>query len=140
MTGFERRWALAVLEGFAPPDGPGLAPRAGEAGYLEALRRMGDASDGKSRLGLRLGVWIAALSPLWMLGRLRTMAGVPLAERPAILGRLLVHRAFAVRELTLLLKIAASLALLGAAPIRERSGYDLPPPPARLPLAAGGGR
>ena len=127
---FERHWAAAVLEGFAPPGGEGLAPAPGEVDYLGVHLRLLAATPPTARLGLRFAVMLAALSPLWLFKRGSTLAGLPPAERAAFLGRLLRMRG-PVGELTTLLKLCASIALLGKSSVRERSGYDRPASHAR---------
>ena len=101
-----------------------LSPRVGEVDYLRSVLRMMQASTGMARLGIRLGLFIAMWAPLWLCGRFRTMAGLPVDQRADILGRLLRHEVFFVRELMLLLKIGASMALLGTPSVRARSNYD----------------
>ena len=124
MLAFERTWAVAILEGFAPSDGPGLAPAAGEVDYLRAIQKMMHASTGVAAFGLRMAVWIAALAPMWLLGRATTIRSLAPARRAELLGRLLAHRFFLVRELTLLLKLGACMAIFARPALRERSGYD----------------
>lgn len=146
MLAFEKRWAGAILVAFAPvgesPFGPEDAP------YLQTLERMISASNWRARAGLRLGLWLVTFAPLWLLGRLRLLPSLPLLERTALLDRLLSHSNFEARELTLLLKIAASLTVMGLPALRARSGYgpagaqQLPAaaneePAVRLPLVAG---
>lgn len=158
LMSFERRQAQAILEAYAPPrasqqgDVTGapsdedagdavkrsgertvrvLAPRVGEVDYLRSVLRMMEASTGMARLGIHLGLFIAMWSPLWLCGRLRTMAGIPIEQRTEIMGRLLRHETFFVRELMLLLKIGASMALLGTASVRARSHYDRKREPVR---------
>ena len=144
LTAIERRQAVAILEAFAPPrpsaQGDGkhdesvaesgerpvrcLAPREGEVDYLDSMLRMLQACNGRARLGVRLILFVAMFAPFWMLGRFRTMATMPLDDRCTIVQRLLRHRVFFIRELMMLLKIGASMALLGTPSIRARSGYD----------------
>lgn len=123
MTQFERRWVFAVLEAFAPVGGPGLAPREGEVDWVRAFTRMRESCTPRAQFGVRLALWMVALAPLWMCGRFATMAGIPVADRAIILDRLLEHRIFAVRELTMLIKIGASLGLIGTVSVRKRSGW-----------------
>src|SRR5690349_23160067 len=75
-------------------------------------------------IGMRAALWMAALAPLWLWGRLSTVSKLANERRSELLRQLLSHRAFAVRELTLLLKLAATMALLGTPSVRARSGYD----------------
>ncbi len=124
MLAMERRWAAAVLEGFAPVGGAGLAPAEGEADYLGAMEQMMRASTRKAAFGLRVALWIAALAPVWLLGKLHTLGSMSREGRAEILARLLAHRVFLVRELTLLLKLSACMALFARPSLRERSNYD----------------
>ncbi|MCS6798522.1 MAG: hypothetical protein NZ898_08325 [Myxococcota bacterium] len=149
MLRFERRWAHDVMSSFAPPGGPGLAPDPGRVDFVGALRTQMRASTPLAALGLRLAVWMAALAPLWTLGRLRTIRGLRPAERAAVLARLLRSRLYLVRELTLFLKLAACFALFRVPELRAQSHYDPAqadegPPAAsgvrrRLPVVATGG-
>jgi hypothetical protein len=119
----EKRWAKAILEGFAPESSPGLAPKPGEADFLGAHLRIYEASAPMGRLALRFGVLLAALSPIWLLRRFSTLDRLTAEERSEILGRLLAMRGPA-GELTILLKMTASIALLTPPSIRARSGFD----------------
>jgi hypothetical protein len=142
---FERRWATAVLEAFAPPGGAGLAPEPGEVDYVGGMQRMLGSFTQRAAFGLRAALWIAALAPLWMWGRLSSVTRMPLPRRTELVKHLLVHRFFLVRELAFLLKTAAAFALLGTRSVRGRSNYDRGVQPAwedrsdhrrRLPMAA----
>jgi hypothetical protein len=125
MMGFERRWARHVLAAFAPVGGPGLAPVLDEVDYEGALRRMMRGASPLAAAGMRLALWIAALAPIWLWGRVTTVTRLAVERRPELLRQLLGHRAFAVRELTMLLKLCAAMALLGTPSVRARSSYDL---------------
>lgn len=105
MTSFERRRAVAVLRGFATDGGP-------DADFEGTLHTMESASTPLARLGMRLAVWLALLWPIWTLRGIRLLSSCPLEVRAEALTHMLRHRRFAVRELLLLLKIAASMALL----------------------------
>lgn len=124
MMAFERRWARHLLAAFAPPEGPGLAPLGGEVDYLAVLNRMRREATPLAALGLRAAIWMAALAPLWLWGKLATVTRLASERRTQLLRELLAHRAFAVRELALLLKLSAAMALLGTPSVRARSGYD----------------
>jgi hypothetical protein len=141
MLSFERRWARHVLAAFAPTGGPGLAPALEEVDYQDVFARMLRGASPWAAMGLRLALWIAALAPIWLWGRLTTVTKLAAERRPELLRQLLHHRAFAVRELTLLLKLCAAMALLGTPSVRARSGYDLAADVRSIsPAAAGAAR
>ena len=127
MTSFERRRAVAVLRGFATDGAP-------DADFEGVLRTMEAASTPMAALGMRLAVWIALLWPLWSFRAFRLLSSCPHAVRTEALSAMLRHRLFAVRELMLLLKIAASMALL--APVERESAPALVAEP-RLRVAEG---
>jgi hypothetical protein len=131
MMAFERRWARQLLAAFAPVGGPGLAPLEGEVDYSSTFVRMMREATPLAALGLRAAVWMAALAPLWLWGTLTTINKLAKERHPQLLRELLAHRVFAVRELSLLLKLCAAMALLGAPSVRLRSGYDSVQPAAK---------
>ncbi|NOY93833.1 MAG: hypothetical protein GXP55_21840 [Deltaproteobacteria bacterium] len=125
LLNLERRLLEATLAGFAPEGAAtGLSPLPGEIDWGATFHGMADASNGQARLGMRAAIWLAGLAPVWLERRPRTLLSLSAEERVALLERLLSHRSFAVRELTLLLKLQAAFALLGSATARARSGYD----------------
>jgi len=124
MFAFEQRWALSILATFAPAEGPGLAPVAGEVDYLHAFETLRTRSTRLAGMGLRAALWLVALSPLWLGRGVATLPSLKQQERVDILAGLLEHPRFAVREATFLVKLAACLALLGSEAVRARSGYD----------------
>lgn len=139
MTRFEERWADNVLRAFIEPTSSGLITRDNEVDYLACMRQMRAASTRLAAFGLRIATWIVALAPLWLWGTFATVSGIPSERRTRLLNELLTHRSMIVRELTLLLKLTASMALLGTASVRARSGYDSVTQPKlkkRLPLAS----
>jgi hypothetical protein len=129
LLAFEERWAAAVLEGFAPPAGAGesdLAPMPGEVDYVAAARVLMKHTNLKAALGMRAAVWMVALSPIWSKNRERkTLADLDPPARAKVLERLLGHDSFAVRELTLFLKVVSCMAIFGVPALRERAHYDL---------------
>ncbi|HJL18835.1 MAG TPA: hypothetical protein RMH99_24445 [Sandaracinaceae bacterium LLY-WYZ-13_1] len=133
MFAFERRWAAAILGGFAPSAGPGLAPAEGEVDWARGVRRFLARASAKGRLGVRVGLLLVVTAPIWGRGRLRSAVHLPPDERAALLEELLAHRFFVVRELCLLLKLVACMTLFTAPGMRERVAYD-PPAERRLPV------
>src|SRR4051812_12643746 len=129
-TSFERRWVEAVLPSFAGAEG-WVGEHQGGIDWLRAAEVMLGNATAKARLGLRAGIWIAALTPAWMLGRPQTLDEIPASLRTELIGRMLTHRLYAVRGVATLLKLAASLALMRVASIRVHTHYDLAVAPAR---------
>ena len=126
MTRWEQAWAEAVLTAFVVEGGSGLHVKQGEVDYLGALRGMRERGTALAAFGLRAAIWMVATAPLWFFGRFVMFGTLARNERTELLGRLLTHKSFAVRELTLLLKLTAAMALLGTASVRARSHYDTP--------------
>lgn len=126
MTRWEKAWAEAVLTAFVVDGSSGLNVGEGEVDYLSALGRMRKRGTAVAALGLRAAIWMVATAPLWLFGRFAMFSTLAGSERTEILSRLLSHNNFAVRELTLLLKLTAAMALLGTASVRARSHYDAP--------------
>lgn len=121
----ERRLVHAILEGYAPTTSKeGLVPLEGEVDYVQAFVLIADGSTDRARIGVRAGLWLIALAPIWLGVAFSTMAGIPVEQRAAILDRMLASNVFIVRELALLIKISAAFALMGTASVRARSNYD----------------
>jgi len=124
MTRWEQTWAIEVLNAFTVEGAPGLNVAPGEVDYIGTFSRMRRGSTALAALALRLALWMVVLAPLWLLGRLGTFSALALRDRTELLSHLLSHRSFAVRELTLLLKLTAAMALLGTVSVRARTQYD----------------
>ena len=132
MTRWEQAWASEVLNAFTVEGAPGLNVSPGEVDYVGAFSRMRRGSTALASLGLRLALWMVVLAPLWLLGRVGTFSALALRDRTELLSRLLSHSSFIVRELTLLLKLSAAMALLGTASVRARTQYDEPRSPGAI--------
>jgi hypothetical protein len=123
LTRLEVFWAGLVLPSFAG-SGAGFTVREGEVDYLAGLARfMGSASE-KAKLGIRFAFFLAVTTPVWIGGRLRGFASLSPEERSEHLDAMSRHRIFLVRELCLLLKLIACMAIFRAPTTRERTGYD----------------
>jgi hypothetical protein len=121
MLAIERSWATLVLSSFA---GSSHAFRAGgDVDYFAAAARFMDAASEKACLGLRLAVLIAVTAPFWMWGRLRALSSFSPEERSRLLDELLRHRIFFVRELVLLLKLVACMAIFRSAEASDRVNF-----------------
>lgn len=121
---FEERWVEAVLSGFSSPSGGGLVLEENEVDFLDGFTRMNAPATKMASFGARAAIWLVALAPLWSLWSLRGVLRRTADERVELMTRMLEHRLWVVRELTLLLKVQASMAMMGTASVRLRSGYD----------------
>lgn len=125
LLSIERRFAQAVLEGFAPTTTrDGLTPLEGEVDYVGAFTSIAESGTDRARIGIRAALWLVALSPIWLGITFSTMAGLSQEKRAAILDRMLNSSAFIPRELALLIKISAAFALMSTRSIRARTNYD----------------
>jgi hypothetical protein len=130
LTRLETFWAGLVLPSFA-----GASFAQGEAGftiapsevdYVDGLRRfMAKASD-KACLGIRFAFLLAVTTPFWLGGRMKGFASLTPTERSELLDQMSRHRIFFVRELCLLLKLIACMAIFRTPGTRERTDYDGP--------------
>jgi len=124
LCSFERRWAHDTLAAFAPVEGDRLGLETVPVRYVEALDLMLGAAGPKAGLGLRCALWMAAWAPLWLMGVGGTISELALPQRALTLERLAGHPWRLVRDLTMLLKMAACMALFREAGVRKGSGYD----------------
>jgi hypothetical protein len=125
MAWVEERWAPIVLASFLSGTG-GFTVGPAEVDWLGATRRFMSAASDKANLGLRVALAFAMWAPVWMTFRASSLAGVSPEERSRIMDRLLSHPIFIVRELTLLLKLVACMAIFRSPAARARTDYDAP--------------
>lgn len=131
LTRLEIFWARLVLPSFAGSEA-GFTVREGEVDYLAGLARFMGAASEKAKLGIRLAFFLAVTTPFWIGGRVRGFASLSATERSELLDAMSRHRVFLVRELCLLLKLIACMAIFRAPSTRARTGYDRDEP-ATLP-------
>jgi hypothetical protein len=111
----------------------GFSVGVGEVDWNGGLDRfLGNASD-KARLGIAVSMIAFFFAPLFTLGRFCTLARVTVEERAEAMTRLLDHRVLLVREMALLVKLVACMAMFRVASLRDRTGYDGPGPVVVLP-------
>jgi hypothetical protein len=135
LTRFETRWAEAEMGAIFPGSSTeGLADirNLGVGAFLQEV--MG-AEPFKAALGLRLAIWMVALAPLLVLGRLATIAGRKLPDREAVVTRLGGNRSYVVRSLVFILKTMGALLYAGDPAVRARMNVRAAPRrPAFIPL------
>jgi hypothetical protein len=123
----ELRWARAAFECIFPSNACRELP-IGIAlldieGFLADVRTRAPA---EAALGLRIAIWIVGLAPIFVLGRLATIASLAVDDRERVLRALLANRIYAIRQLVVLLKAIGALLYAGAEPVRA---FLLPPAP-----------
>lgn len=127
VTTREAAWLEALGSAFAPEgeyrDGH-LVPKAGEVDYVGTFCTLNAPAGPKVRYGIRAAVALLALSPVWHKRQLATIDALGPEERTMLIDELSRHPLQLVRELTLLMKVQTSMALLGVSSVRSRSGYD----------------
>ena len=127
LSSIERSLAPIVLASFAPHATPGGFPIApGEVDWEGGLDRFLSAASDKARLGIAVAMTLFFFAPIFTLGRMCTLARATVEERALAMERLLSHRIFFVREMALLVKLVACMAMFRVASLRARTNYDDP--------------
>lgn len=124
MTAIERRWTALVLSSFTGSDGGFRADE--DCDWFYSAKTFMAAGSEKAALGLRVAVILAMTAPIWMWGKMKTLGAFDAEERSRCLHEMLAHRVFFVRELCLLLKLIACMAIFRSSGARARSGYAPP--------------
>ena len=120
LTGIENRWAEAAMGA--------IFPGSREQGLTDIramdvrgfLARVVASVPSKVALGLRLAVWIVALAPLFVLGRLATITSLAQADRERVVAALVMSRNYALRSLVMILKTMGALLYAGDDAVRAR--------------------
>jgi hypothetical protein len=120
LTGIENRWAEAAMGA--------IFPGSREEGLTDIramdvrgfLARVVTSVPSKVALGLRLAVWIVALAPLFVLGRLATITSLAQADRERVVAALVMSRNYALRSLVMILKTMGALLYAGDDAVRAR--------------------
>jgi hypothetical protein len=119
LTRFETGWAQATLETIFPGSDDGLVgvSQMDVAGFFQDV--LGSVPF-RAAAGLRLTLWLVALAPLFMIGRFALFASLSAADRETVLGKLMSHRSYVVRQLVMALKAVGALLYAGAPAVRLR--------------------
>ena len=130
---FELRWARLAFTTIYPGfDGlAGIAAMDTDAFLVELCRVV----PLKSAMGLRLGIWLVALAPLFVLRRFATITGLAVADRERMIATLLVSPSYVVRQLVLILKTMGAMLYAGSAVVRARLNGAAPMKTGARPLA-----
>jgi len=126
LSRIENRWADAAIGAIFPGSSDdGFADIRGMdvAGFLREVFRVVPL---QAALGIRVAVWLVAIAPLFVLGRFATIAGLTVADRERVVGRLVASRWYAVRSLVLILKTMGALLYAGDDRVRARMYVPAP--------------
>jgi hypothetical protein len=130
LSSFERSLSITVLSSFAPLASPnGLSIHEGEVDWVSGIEKFLTSATQKAQLGVRVSLLFFFAAPLFVLGKFRTLASSSIEERAEVMSRLLTHRVLIVRELALLIKLCACMAMFRVSSLRERTGFDGPARP-----------
>jgi len=138
---FERRWLVSVFAVLIPAGADERMPYGTEQAPMgRFVDDLAERAPLQFVLGLRACLWMVMLSPLFMLGRLRTFLGVEAATQLALLDRFRTSNVYLVRETPLLFKTVGCLGFCGLPIVQRQLGIhptDAEPPEwARAPTAA----
>jgi hypothetical protein len=121
---FEERWAQVIGRALIPEETFGGL--AGQVALDRVFAQHCAESPWWTVVMVRLALWLVWFSPFLLLHQARTLGSLERPEQEALLERLLVHRAYGVREPVALLKLLFCIALIGAPSVQRRLGvYDL---------------
>ena len=129
-AGFERRWARDLFQALYPP-GPhpvfaqGLSAPDADRVLEEAIAHW----PLPGMLALRAAIWVLALSPLFVVGRPRTLSGLAPEERTKVLARLYESPIYLVRNFVVLVKTLAGIHYMGQPAVRSLVAPRGAPPP-----------
>jgi hypothetical protein len=119
LTPFERRWAHATLDTLFPGPDRGALPAGimdmDVDGFLdETFRRV----PFEAALGLRAAFWVIAFAPLFMIGKLATIASLKPADRLRVLAAMNASHVYLLRGLVMMVKAIGALFFCGNPRVR----------------------
>jgi hypothetical protein len=131
LTRTERGWAFAALGAIYPSHAhEALSVGVCDLALGEYLADLFATIPLMAVLGLRTAIWMVALAPPFVLGRLSTVVGLDAVERQTLVERLMASSSYGVRQLVVALKAIGGLFFGGAASVRAgilASGGDPSP-------------
>lgn len=120
LSRWEEIWARSAYQAiFAPEGATGVVVPLERVDLEGAMRETLATVPWRAGMGFRLSIWIVAFAPLFVLKRLRTVAGLGQAEREKVIDALIYSKLYVVRQLTLLFKAFGALFVFRDRPLRE---------------------
>jgi hypothetical protein len=118
LTRFETAWARAALETIFPGSDELVGVRDMDiAGFFQEVVA---GVPLRAAVGLRLTLWIVALSPLFVIGRFALFPSLSEKDKETVLYKLMSHRFYALRQLVMALKAIGAMLYAGAPAVRAR--------------------
>ncbi len=115
----ERAWAFAALGAIYPSRASArLSVGVCDLDLGEYLRDLFASIPLMAVMGLRAAIWIVALAPPFVLGRMVTVMGLDAKDRQALVERLIASPSYGIRQLVVALKAIGGLFFGGAASVR----------------------
>ncbi|HEX3346060.1 MAG TPA: hypothetical protein VHS09_15860 [Polyangiaceae bacterium] len=120
LTRFEDRWAEAAMGAIFPGSAESGLADIRAMDVRRFLRQLMRSVPFQAAFGLRAAVWLVALAPLFVLGRLTTIVGLTTPDRERLVETLVASRSYVVRSLVLILKTMGALLYAGNDAVRAR--------------------
>jgi len=119
LTPVERRWAHATLDTLFPGPERGALPLGIEGMNVDAfLDETLERVPFEAALGLRAAFWVIALAPLFVLGKLATIASLHPADRLRVVSAISASPVYVLRSLVMMVKAMGALFYCGDARVR----------------------
>lgn len=120
LTRVERRWANAAMGA--------IFPGSHALGFVDIRAMNVEGFLGelfghlpwRAALGFRMAVWLVALAPLFVIGRLATIARLAPLDRERVITALVASKWYAVRSLVLVVKAIGALLYAADDAVRSR--------------------
>jgi hypothetical protein len=128
LTQFERRWAHAAFGTIFPGADHGSLPLGIEDMELDRFidQTLAD-SPFEPAIGLRLVFWVIGLAPLFVIGKLATIASLAPADRLRVVSVISASPVYALRSTVMMLKALGALLYCGDRRVRPHMiGVDPP--------------
>ncbi len=119
LTKVEKKWANVALTSIFAERQRGIRVPFDRIDIDGSLDETMDLIPWRSGMGLRIAIWMIALSPLLLIGRLATITGLTAADRERVLMGLLYNKYYLVRQLSLLFKAFGGLWIFRDPKLRE---------------------
>jgi hypothetical protein len=120
LSSFEQAWIDAAFDAIYPEPPSSLLPHGirsmHPARFFEEVLASVPL---EQSIGLRMTLWMVALAPLFMIGRLGTIASITPEDRTRVLTRLVTSPRYVVRQLAMSFKAIATLLYVQSDRIRS---------------------